>query len=40
GDNHQALVPDGTLCGGGKAEFKGFNLARSDWRTTSIVPDA
>ncbi|WP_440028418.1 lytic polysaccharide monooxygenase [Chromobacterium amazonense] len=40
GDNHQAAVPDGTLCGGGKAEFKGFNLARSDWRTTSIVPDA
>ncbi|MFB9159947.1 lytic polysaccharide monooxygenase [Chromobacterium violaceum] len=40
GDNHQALVPDGALCGGGKAEFKGFNLARSDWRATSIVPDA
>ncbi|XLM21134.1 lytic polysaccharide monooxygenase, partial [Chromobacterium piscinae] len=40
GDNHQAAVPDGTLCGGGKAEFKGFNLAREDWRTTSIVPDA
>ena len=40
GDNHQAVVPDGTLCGGGKAEFKGFNLARRDWRTTSIVPDA
>ncbi|WP_047244066.1 lytic polysaccharide monooxygenase [Chromobacterium subtsugae] len=40
GDNHQAAVPDGTLCGGGKAEFKGFNLARRDWRATSIVPDA
>ncbi|AUH53347.1 chitin-binding protein [Chromobacterium sp. ATCC 53434] len=40
GDNHQAVVPDGALCGGGKAEFKGFNLARGDWRTTSIVPDA
>ncbi|AXE34961.1 lytic polysaccharide monooxygenase [Chromobacterium phragmitis] len=40
GDNHQAAVPDGTLCGGGKSEFKGFNLARSDWRSTSIVPDA
>ncbi|MBP4044698.1 lytic polysaccharide monooxygenase [Chromobacterium violaceum] len=40
GDNHQAVVPDGTLCGGGKAEFKGFNLAREDWRTTNIVPDA
>ncbi len=40
GDNHQAMVPDGTLCGGGKAEFKGFNLARDDWRATSIVPDA
>ncbi|AVG14954.1 MULTISPECIES: lytic polysaccharide monooxygenase [Chromobacteriaceae] len=40
GDNHQAVVPDGTLCGGGKAEFKGFNLARDDWRATSIVPDA
>ncbi|WP_434632260.1 lytic polysaccharide monooxygenase [Chromobacterium sp. CV08] len=40
GDNHQAAVPDGTLCGGGKSEFKGFNLARSDWRSTPIVPDA
>ncbi|OHX12436.1 lytic polysaccharide monooxygenase [Chromobacterium sphagni] len=40
GDNHQAVVPDGTLCGGGKAEFKGFNLARRDWPSSAIVPDA
>ncbi|OQS27471.1 lytic polysaccharide monooxygenase [Chromobacterium violaceum] len=40
GDNHQSVVPDGTLCGGGQAKFKGFNLARTDWPTTNIVPDA
>ncbi|POA97608.1 chitin-binding protein [Chromobacterium sinusclupearum] len=40
GDQHQAVVPDGTLCGGGKAEFRGFNQPRADWPATRIVPDA
>ncbi|WP_048298998.1 chitin-binding protein CbpD, partial [Pseudomonas aeruginosa] len=38
--NHQAVVPDGQLCGAGKALFKGLNLARSDWPSTAIAPDA
>ncbi|MEO9386715.1 lytic polysaccharide monooxygenase [Chromobacterium phragmitis] len=40
GDNHKAVVPDGTLCAGGQEKFKGFNLARADWPATNIVPDA
>lgn len=40
GDDHQAVVPDGTLCGGGQEKFKGFNLARGDWPATAIAPDA
>ncbi|WP_233492976.1 lytic polysaccharide monooxygenase [Chromobacterium sp. ATCC 53434] len=40
GDNHQSVVPDGTLCAGGQDKFKGFNLARADWPATNIVPDA
>ncbi|WKB53317.1 lytic polysaccharide monooxygenase [Eleftheria terrae] len=38
--NHQAVVPDGTLCAGGAELFKGFNLARKDWRATSWAPGA
>ncbi|MGQ3028648.1 MAG: lytic polysaccharide monooxygenase, partial [Ferrovibrionaceae bacterium] len=37
---HQALVPDGTLCAGGRDKYRGFNQARADWTTTPIVPDA
>ncbi|POZ61223.1 lytic polysaccharide monooxygenase [Chromobacterium alticapitis] len=40
GDNHQAVVPDGQLCGGGQATFRSFNLPRDDWKTTPIAPDA
>ncbi|GGY21005.1 lytic polysaccharide monooxygenase [Paludibacterium paludis] len=39
GDNHQAVVPDGTLCAGGNALFKPFDTPRRDWRSTTLVPD-
>lgn len=38
-DNHQAVVPNGTLCAGGKDKYRGFNQARTDWVTTNIIPD-
>ncbi|WP_288842149.1 lytic polysaccharide monooxygenase [uncultured Deefgea sp.] len=38
--NHQAFVPDGQLCGGGRSDYAGLNLARTDWATTPIAPDA
>lgn len=28
---HQALIPDGKLCSADSEEFKGLDLARSDW---------
>ncbi|MFE2963497.1 lytic polysaccharide monooxygenase [Streptomyces sp. NPDC059340] len=33
---HQQLIPDGKLCGAGNDEFKGLDLARADWPTTSV----
>ncbi|MEV8035933.1 lytic polysaccharide monooxygenase [Streptomyces sp. NPDC086182] len=33
---HQALIPDGKLCSAGNTEFKGLDLARSDWPATSV----
>ncbi|MEU1270771.1 lytic polysaccharide monooxygenase [Streptomyces sp. NPDC005799] len=33
-------IPDGKLCSGGLAEFKGLDLARSDWPSTSLKPGA
>lgn len=38
--NHQAFVPDGQLCAGGKSNYAGMNLARSDWPATPIAADA
>ena len=38
--NHQALIPDGELCGAGNPDFRGLNLARSDWQTSPIEADA
>ncbi len=38
-DMHVDIIPDGELCGGGKELFKGLNLARDDWRSSSIAPD-
>lgn len=39
-DNHQAVVPDGTLCAGGRDKYAGLNMTRTDWYTTTINPDA
>ncbi|MFF8537684.1 lytic polysaccharide monooxygenase [Streptomyces sp. NPDC015532] len=33
---HQELIADGKLCSAGNAEFKGLDLARSDWPATSV----
>ncbi|MEU9284765.1 lytic polysaccharide monooxygenase [Streptomyces sp. NPDC048275] len=33
---HQALIPDGKLCSANNDEFKGLDLARGDWPTTSV----
>jgi chitin-binding protein len=33
---HQELIPDGKLCSAGNEEFKGLDLARSDWPATSV----
>ena len=37
---HQAIIPDGQLCSGGDPTFRGLDLARADWPTTSIAPDS
>ncbi|WP_395373620.1 lytic polysaccharide monooxygenase [Marinicella sp. W31] len=34
--DHQILIPDGTLCGGGRDKYKGMNLPRTDWTTTPV----
>ncbi len=38
--NHQAFVPDGQLCSGGKASHAGQDLARDDRPSQPIAPDA
>ncbi|SAL20131.1 chitin binding domain-containing protein [Caballeronia arvi] len=37
--DHKAFVPDGTLCGGNKSNYRGLDLPRSDWTATPISPD-
>jgi chitin-binding protein len=34
--NHQAVVPDGQLCSGGRGAYNGMDLARTDWIATSM----
>jgi len=36
-DNHQALIPDGKLCSANMASNNGLNLARNDWKTTTVT---
>ncbi|WP_128375562.1 lytic polysaccharide monooxygenase auxiliary activity family 9 protein [Streptomyces cavernae] len=36
GGRHQELIADGKLCSAGNDEFKGLDLARGDWPTTSV----
>ncbi|MGY6020748.1 lytic polysaccharide monooxygenase auxiliary activity family 9 protein [Streptomyces spinosirectus] len=33
---HRALIPDGRLCSANNEEFKGLDLARTDWPATSV----
>ncbi|MFE3637665.1 lytic polysaccharide monooxygenase [Streptomyces sp. NPDC059168] len=33
---HRELIPDGRLCSAGNEEFKGLDLARSDWPATRV----
>ena len=35
---HRQIIPDGKLCSAGKELFKGLDLARDDWPTTTIIP--
>ncbi|EKX63752.1 chitin binding domain protein [Streptomyces ipomoeae 91-03] len=34
------VVPDGQLCSGGLAAYKGLDLARADWPSTRLSPGA
>ena len=34
------LIPDGKLCSGGLSDYKGLNLARTDWPSTRLTPGA
>ncbi|MFH9014263.1 lytic polysaccharide monooxygenase [Streptomyces sp. NPDC017943] len=37
---HQELIPDGKLCSANNAQFKGLDLARSDWPATGVKSGA
>jgi chitin-binding protein len=37
---HKTVVPDGTLCGGGRDKYVGLDLPRKDWRKTKVRPNA
>ncbi len=37
---HRSVVPDGQLCSGGNATFRGLDLPRHDWQTSAISPDS
>ncbi|MFF3502828.1 lytic polysaccharide monooxygenase [Streptomyces sp. NPDC003247] len=36
GGRHQEVIPDGKLCSANNDEFKGLDLARTDWPATSV----
>ncbi len=38
-DQHQWVVPNGSLCSGGNSKFRGFDLPRTDWARYELVPD-
>lgn len=40
GGRDRQVIPDGKLCSGGLAAYKGLDLARSDWPSTSLKPGA
>jgi chitin-binding protein len=34
--NHREIIPDGQLCSAGRDKYRGLDLARSDWPTTTL----
>ncbi|MDW4906304.1 lytic polysaccharide monooxygenase [Streptomyces sp. ADMS] len=36
----RAVIPDGRLCSGGLPDYRGLDLARSDWPSTTLSPGA
>ena len=34
--SHRSLIPDGKLCSAGRDKYKGLDLARTDWPTTTL----
>ncbi|MFJ1750548.1 lytic polysaccharide monooxygenase [Streptomyces sp. NPDC088116] len=36
--NHKQLIPDGKLCSAGKDKYKGLDLARGDWPSSTMAP--
>ncbi|NEC90047.1 lytic polysaccharide monooxygenase [Streptomyces sp. SID12501] len=36
----RAVIPDGRLCSGGLSAYRGLDLARSDWPSTTLTPGA
>ncbi|WP_330287087.1 lytic polysaccharide monooxygenase [Streptomyces sp. NBC_00576] len=36
----RAVIPDGRLCSGGKSDYRGLDLARTDWPSTTLSPGA
>ena len=38
--NHQGVIPDGTLCAGGRDKYRGLNQGRDDWVSTPITYNA
>ncbi|MCY1014900.1 lytic polysaccharide monooxygenase [Pyxidicoccus sp. MSG2] len=39
-DRHREIIPDGKLCSAANESHKGLDLARADWPSTLIAPDA
>lgn len=39
-DQHRTIIKDGQLCSASKSEMLGLDLARADWRTQTISPNA
>ncbi|EPD66492.1 MULTISPECIES: lytic polysaccharide monooxygenase auxiliary activity family 9 protein [Streptomyces] len=40
GGRDRQVIPDGKLCSGGLPAYKGLDLARSDWPSTTLTPGA
>ncbi|MDX3451063.1 lytic polysaccharide monooxygenase [Streptomyces sp. ME02-8801-2C] len=36
----RAVIPDGRLCSGGLSDYRGLDLARADWPSTTLSPGA